>query len=965
MRGSDSSNYHVGSSRKNQQTLLKVKIKWKNMSQIDDATYPQLNRKNTFFAGRNVFDSNAQYPSIVLRNKDGIPVNLPAGSIFPLNGKLMFSGSGGTAEPIEVEGFSFGKWISAKTYITDQVIWLEADDKIYACTVGNSDAVFNPSNWQELSNTDLLNNRVSDLENLTFKISYYAEITTTSGTISKPTGSTILLDQWSNGVDSVLSKIPGGTGTKPDFEDTGVDVSSFDSSGNYTLSGALPTNPSALIYYISIPLKDYDNLNTEFVVEYAEIMLQAYNLENVIYVADSGGDFTNEKDALDSIIDNSSTNRYVILSAPGIRAIDNPMQGKEYVTLRSLGDLQTTRLVASNPNQDLITMANFFTIEGFTLWGVTGASNYAVNQSVAGLSSLSRCALAECTNGVLLNNVGGAMTINDCASYNLTATTTRGIFQQAGDLVINRYTGSLGNITTLIETTGINSKIEANNVKSLISTLGTGVYVRDSAIADIHAAVLANLTDGLVISGGSRVYITGSSVSSASNDGLKVDDVGTNTKVDIQASVLEDNAGYDLNALSATCVITGTGKTSIDNINFVNGAQLYGAIIDTKEDDEGFNILGELHVGLPEQGAESVLGQGDSYTRGMLVYTETSGGVFSDISSDAASASGSTFTFPGIATNNAIYIASSLSSTDKLEYYGVKSKVNTAAIIGSGSIVLEYWNGSSWAELNGMEVDSSNSYYPHANNYFQNTGSHHIRFNSNLAIDPWIKNDPITPALGIDYYWTRFRVVNAITTAPIFEQFKLHTSRFEVNSDGWVEYFGKARPIGQLPFAIGQDTALEGNLGNQSLWINQDIGSGIKENNFNAVGDIIGRTFFMPQDLDTSSPIKFKLVGRPSGNGTIELTIRWSSVTAGDLIYTSDPGVLLGASSQVVSQTVATGVAEFYDFDLDVSNFISRREGGQPDVISISIESTVLTGSQLAMFAIEAEYTKWCEGGHV
>jgi len=88
--------------------------------------------------------------------------------------------------------------------------------------------------------------------------------------------------------------------------------------------------------------------------------------ENVITVAESGGQFVSIKDALDSITDNGPSKRYTIQVAPGIYTEDNPIQAKEYVNLSSIGDLQTTRIVAANPNEDLIIMTNFFTLEGFT-----------------------------------------------------------------------------------------------------------------------------------------------------------------------------------------------------------------------------------------------------------------------------------------------------------------------------------------------------------------------------------------------------------------------------------------------------------------------------------------------------------------------------------------------------------------------------------------------------------------------
>ena len=108
-----------------------------------------------------------------------------------------------------------------------------------------------------------------------------------------------------------------------------------------------------------------------------------------------------------------------------------------------------------------------------------------------------------------------------------------------------------------------------------------------------------------------------------------------------------------------------------------------------------------------------------------------------------------------------------------------------------------------------------------------------------------------------------------------------------------------------------------------------------------------------------------KLVGRPASTGTTEFTVRIASVTDGGIISTANPGLTPGSFTQVVSQSVTSGQASFYDFNLDVSNYIARRSGGQPDVLSITIEATSLGGGAFAMFAIEAEYTKWCNGGHI
>jgi hypothetical protein len=106
--------------------------------------------------------------------------------------------------------------------------------------------------------------RVEYLEDNEYKITYYAEINTDTGTITKPTGSTILLDQFFGGVDAYVSTIAGGqpTGNFPTTAGgVAVDVSSFDAMGNFTLSGTPSSYPVALIYILKIKAKDYSNLD--------------------------------------------------------------------------------------------------------------------------------------------------------------------------------------------------------------------------------------------------------------------------------------------------------------------------------------------------------------------------------------------------------------------------------------------------------------------------------------------------------------------------------------------------------------------------------------------------------------------------------------------------------------------------------------------------------------------------------
>ena len=115
------------------------------------------------------------------------------------------------------------------------------------------------------------NTRITTLENNEYKITYFAEISATTGTITKPIGSTILLDQFYGGVDAFVSTISGGKPTG-EFPVTAggvlVDVTSFDASGNFVLSGTPSAYPCALIYTIKISNANYASIDLEYVIEY-------------------------------------------------------------------------------------------------------------------------------------------------------------------------------------------------------------------------------------------------------------------------------------------------------------------------------------------------------------------------------------------------------------------------------------------------------------------------------------------------------------------------------------------------------------------------------------------------------------------------------------------------------------------------------------------------------------------------
>lgn len=137
-----------------------------------------------------------------------------------------------------------------------------------------------------------LSNRTSILENNEYKITYFEQVNSLSGTVTIPAGATIMLNQYPGGVDALVSKQSAGVPTGEQPETSGgikIDVTSFNSTGNYALSGNAISYPVAIIYTLKIKAINFQNLNI------LNILDHEVNSETLIKVGDiAGGDLAGE-----------------------------------------------------------------------------------------------------------------------------------------------------------------------------------------------------------------------------------------------------------------------------------------------------------------------------------------------------------------------------------------------------------------------------------------------------------------------------------------------------------------------------------------------------------------------------------------------------------------------------------------------------------------------------------------------
>lgn len=137
--------------------------------------------------------------------------------------------------------------------------------------------ILNPftGEFDYITDVSAIESDLATIKNTDYEILYYAEINATTGTVSPPTGATIILDQMQSGADAFVSTIVGGKPSGNFPETSGgavVDVTSFDALGNFILSGIPSAYPVALIYVFRINIMDYGNVDLDYRLEEKEVV---------------------------------------------------------------------------------------------------------------------------------------------------------------------------------------------------------------------------------------------------------------------------------------------------------------------------------------------------------------------------------------------------------------------------------------------------------------------------------------------------------------------------------------------------------------------------------------------------------------------------------------------------------------------------------------------------------------------
>jgi len=547
--------------------------------------------------------------------------------------------------------------------------------------------------------------------------------------------------------------------------------------------------------------------------------------------------------ALTPIVSNPVT----LVVYPGVYT-EAPLTLPAFVNLASAGGAEVTEIAASTTTSPLLTAPAGIRITGMKFSGASGAGGVGVQFSTSGQRTrIDACLIVDCTVGLLASGTGAQVFADAIV-----------ILRRTGEVASEAFKAAAGGSMFCFS-------CRANGETGVLHTSGY-VATGTGSVLTTNGGQAIFCTNGLQATLGGEIIAPSMRFEGCTNSRR----VGPGAN-----GILSTSSGQGFGVTWDALVDGATGKIEFggDHVTQAKVSYLADTIRDgfftdgETEGDEALVVIQELHVGSPEKGHESVFGEGDSYTRGMVVLTTdgtagatADGGNLTDVSATAESTAGSTFTFQGVTAGHSILFGSSLidSSSAVLKHWGLKlSQIAAAVEVTGRSFTFELWDGAAWVEVPVMATSAS-AYYPYANEVLVRANStEHLRYGIDNATT-WA-----TKAINGDtLYWARVRISTTITTAPTFERVKLSCNRSEINADGTHTFHGSSRF--RLSLAAGFSFGESGGVTNASF----AVGSGgiptgwthtTTNRLLNQAADAIYTNFTIPQGTDTSQPIFFDL----------------------------------------------------------------------------------------------------------
>ena len=338
-------------------------------------------------------------------------------------------------------------------------------------------------------------------------------------------------------------------------------------SGNNTLGVMTPISSGTAYWAGSQNVSLSQNANSLTIVG-PDLSTYMQKGAQLIRVSPSGADFTDPKQAVDSISDNSSTKQYVVLVGPGTYTTA-PTTMKAYVSVISEGGYYSTRWITNDNANHFITGAANSEIIGIALVGPTGAAKACIYHTATGSAPFHviSCAIVTGTYGVWCYNA-----------------TTRSRVHLVGTINL----GTPSTMTNFLYVSGFGNAVGINCwVMSGAGNIVTNAFNVDGANAEMTldmCGARATAANGVVVFDATNVRITGSTFTSNGTRGIAA--TGAAIVKVIASTVLASGQWCLYTANSA--YIFFNGETDKAKISINDASTIPFGFIDDTPGQEGF-----------------------------------------------------------------------------------------------------------------------------------------------------------------------------------------------------------------------------------------------------------------------------------------------------------------------------------------------------------------------------------------
>jgi len=659
----------------------------------------------------------------------------------------------------------------------------------------------------------------------------------------------------------------------------------------------------------------------------------------------------------------------VFVVHPGVYVEANPIVLEPGCVLEAEGSAENTFIVAADPTRAVLSITARSRVEGLTF---TGGSTgiYFDGSSGQGLySAIMECFLINCLVGIEIDaknvqNLGG---IPDTlyAREMIVAPTTRpldkGVYIHSGGQFISVSVSVYGippappstpaiPITYAYYCTDPVSKI-AMSLSNCYFT-GNGLYIDNDCNSEIALLTARYNYNGIVIgpNGTGQTRLSVSSLESSLSSHYDFAVYAQNAIVEVHSGVMDDTKIYNPYqvALNMHYHTSSNGQSRQ-------------------------HLTGVICVGTPNASSELYIGEGyyDIYDNIVLQNTSSAEtGTFTDVTVY----SNQTMTMPfnlfiGTAADNCIYIG----RNEVPVGIHVSVTIPTSSLTEEEVIEWAYWNGTSWVIFNAMQTQNAAPYYYCEDSFISAVGQYQVRFGLTSQSPAALKT-----INGVSKKWVRVRVVSNLSSIPQSSFIYSHTNATKYNKDGFVEFFGDARPIKTFNWDINDMKPCK-TIGNQTVYLGKSLGAQLQNNLFaaNTLASI-ARTCFIPTDLDGSFPIKlkFSIVGDSATAGNVQFVVRYNFSNVGSSVYFQQADAPDTSADEMTNTAIiAMGAANTKyrgELQLDLAGINTNPSNTGPQLMWVSIQRDATNANtsdtypgNVALIQLTPYYISWIDGCHL